>query len=91
MGCRRGERLLGHIFSVCIIFIFLRGWEYHVSADVCLGGCTPSEVGWVPSEVRCSPSEVFVICFWSRAGMIPGVLACVICLWLCGVTQIARG
>ena len=52
MGFRRGERRLGHRFSVCIIFIFLRGWEYHVSADVYLGGCTLSEVVWVPSEVR---------------------------------------
>ena len=32
MGCRCGERLLGHCFSVCIIFLFLHGWEYHVSA-----------------------------------------------------------
>ena len=26
MGCRRGERRLGQRFSVCLIFIFLRGW-----------------------------------------------------------------
>ena len=56
MGCRCGERRLGHRFSVCPIFIFLRGWKYHVSAAVYWGGCTPSKVGWAPSEVRCSPS-----------------------------------
>ena len=32
IGCRWGERLLGHCFSVCLIFLFLHGWEYHVSA-----------------------------------------------------------
>ena len=32
MGCRCGERLLGHCFYVCLIFLFLHGWEYHVSA-----------------------------------------------------------
>ena len=26
MGFRRGERRLGHRFSVCLIFLFLRGW-----------------------------------------------------------------
>ena len=31
MGCRCGESLLGHCFSVCIIFIFVHVWEYHVS------------------------------------------------------------
>ena len=36
MGCRCGERLLGYCFSVCLIFLFLHGWEYHVSAAVWL-------------------------------------------------------
>ena len=26
MGCRRGECRLGHRFSVCLIYIFLRRW-----------------------------------------------------------------
>ena len=34
MWCRCGELLLGHCFYVCLIFLFLHGWEYHVSADV---------------------------------------------------------
>ena len=63
MGCRRGERCLGHSFSVCIIFLFLRSREYHVSDAVCLGGCTPSEVGLGHSEVRCSPLKVFLYGF----------------------------
>ena len=32
IGCRCWERLLGHCFSVCLIFLFSYGWEYHVSA-----------------------------------------------------------
>ena len=32
MGCRCWELLLGHCFSVCLIFLFLYVWEYHVSA-----------------------------------------------------------
>ena len=74
MGCRSGERHIGHRLSVCLIYIYLRGWEYHVSAYVCLGGCTPSGVGWAPSEVICSTLEVFGIWFRSGAGMSPGVL-----------------
>ena len=77
MSCGRGERCIWHRFSVCLIFIFFRGWKYYVSDAVYLGGCTPSEVGWSPLEVRFSPSEVFVIWFWNGAGMIPGVLDCV--------------
>ena len=73
MGCRCGERRLGNCFYVCLIFIFLSGWEYHVSESVCLGGCTPSEVSWALSEVSFSPLEVFVIGFWSGTGMSPGV------------------
>ena len=75
MSCGRGEWRLGNRLSVYVIFIFLRDWEYHVSSAVCLGGCTPSEVGWSPSEVCCALSEVFVIwsCIW--AGMSTGVLA----------------
>ena len=34
MGCRCGERLLGHCISVCLIFLFLHGLEYHVSAAI---------------------------------------------------------
>ena len=55
MECRHGERRLGHRFSVCLIFRFLRVWEYHLSAAVCLRGCTPSELGWEPYEMCCSP------------------------------------
>ena len=91
MGCRLGGRLLGYCFSVCLIFIFLRGWEYRVSASVCLVGCTPSEVGFSPSEVSCSPSEVFVIWFLSGGGMSPEVLYRVSCLWLSVVVRSARG
>ena len=75
MGCRCGERRLGNRFSVCLIFIFLRGWKYHVSSAVYWGGCTPSKVGWAPSEVRCSPLEVLIIWFWSDTSMSPGALA----------------
>ena len=74
MGCMRWERFLGHSFYVCLIFIFLHIWSYHVSASEFLGGFTPSVVGWEPSEVRCSLSEVFFVCYWSGAGMSPGVL-----------------
>ena len=91
MGCRRGERCLGHCLSVCIIFLFSRCWGYHVSAAVYLGGFTPSEVGWSPSEVRCSPLEVFFICYWSGDGMSPGVLARVSRWWLRDVSHSARG
>ena len=63
MGCRCGERRLGHRFSVCLKFIFLWGGEYHVSAAVYWEGCTPSKVCWAPYEVRCSPLEVFIIWF----------------------------
>ena len=58
--------------------------------DVFLGRCTPSEVGWAPSEVSCSPLEVVVIGFWSGDGMSPGVLDFVSRLWLCDVAQSAR-
>ena len=89
VGFRRGERRLWHCFSVYLIFIFLHGWEYHVSAAVYLGRCTPYGLGWAPSEVRCSPSEVFFIWFWSGAGMGTGVLYSVIRWWLCGVARSA--
>ena len=36
MGCRFGERLLGHCFYGCLTFIFFHGGEYHVSAAVWL-------------------------------------------------------
>ena len=91
MGGRCGERCLGHRFSLFVIFLFLRVWEYQVSAAVCFEGFTPSELGWAPWEVSCSPSEVFFIWYWSGAGMVPGVLARVRRLWLRGVSQSARG
>ena len=71
MGCRRGEHHLGHPFSVCLIFCFFCGWEYHVSSSVYLGGCTTYKVGWSLSQVRCSLLEVFVVWFWSGYGMSP--------------------
>ena len=91
MGCRHGELCLGHCFYVCLIFLFLRGWSYHVSSVVYLGGCTPSEVGWETSEGSCSPLEVFVISFWSGVVMIPGVLDHVFRWWFCGMARSARG
>ena len=80
MGCRSGERRLGKHFSVCLMFIFLLGWEYHVSDAISVeeGGCIPSEVSSAPSEVSCPYSEVFVFWFWIGAGMSPGVLDSVI-------------
>ena len=38
IGFRRGERCLVHRFIVCIIFLFFRVWEYHVSYTVYFGG-----------------------------------------------------
>ena len=51
MGRRRGECCLGHRFSIYIIFIFLCGWEYHVSTAVYLGGVHP--LNWVIHPLNC--------------------------------------
>ena len=34
IGCRRVERCLGHRFYIYVIFLLLRGFEYHVSTAV---------------------------------------------------------
>ena len=59
MGCRCGQRCLGNRFSVCIIFIFLHGWEYHVSAAVCLGGVHPLERVGHPLKCAVHPRKYF--------------------------------
>ena len=91
MRFRRGECRLGHRFSICLIFCVFRSWEYHVSAAVCLVGCTPCEVGWTPYEVQCAPLGFFVIWFCGGSGISPGVLDRVSRWWLLNVSHSARG
>ena len=56
MGWRRGKGRLGYLLFVVLLFLFSCGWAYHASADVSLGECTPSEMGWLPSEISSPPS-----------------------------------